>query len=217
MKGKRCIAALGYLLSLKALAGTYLPAVNLETENKDNRWSIIASLGYSEYQQMYQDDGQTAISRLAIAAELLATTQSAFGLEIGVQNGNRMRFVIPQNSLSLWSGVVRTTVKPILDLLLTANTSPLGESLLFTQIKGGLVYRQWQMDSDFVSNKTELAGEVQAGFGYPLTEITSLNLLYQGVFGGSPKLKAGSMISEVGHVSNIPVQHGLLFGLSIIA
>ncbi|KTC78002.1 hypothetical protein [Legionella brunensis] len=208
--------ALGCVLSFNALAGTYLPAVSLE-ETHGNRWSILASLGYGQYQHIYSDDGQTPLGRLAVAAELLTTSQTAFGLEVGVQNGNRMRVALPVHTLDVLSGgIVRTTVKPMLDLLLTANTTPINESLLFTQIKGGLAYRQWQMETDLIGNKTELAGEVQAGFGYPLTEITSLNLLYQGVFGGSPKLRQGSL-GESWHFSNIPVQHGILFGFSVIA
>lgn len=209
--------ALGCVLSFNALAGgSHIPAISLESENEDNRWSIIASLGYGQYQSMYRDDGQTAIGRLAIAAELLTTRQTAFGLELGVQSGNRMRFEIPQSTLDVLGGVVRTTVKPMLDLLITANTNPLSESLLFTQIKGGIAYRQWQMDSDLINSKSELAGEVQAGFGYPLTEITSLNLLYQGVFGGNPKFHL-SPLNETGRISTIPIQHGVLFGLSVIA
>ena len=38
----------------------------------------------------------------------------------------------------------------MLDLLITAHANPVNESLLFTQIKGGLAYRHWQMDSVFL-------------------------------------------------------------------
>lgn len=209
------IVALGCVLSLKAAAGGFLPAISVE-ESPGSRWSIIASLGYGQYQHVYSNDGKTPLGRLAVGAELLSTSQTAFGLEFGVQNGNRMRVALPINTLDIVGGVVKTTVKPMLDLLLTANTTPISESLLFTQLKGGIAYRQWQMESDWVSNKTELAGELQAGFGYPLTEITSLNLLYQGVFGGNPKFRQNS-IGDAWHFSSIPIQHGILFGFSFIA
>ncbi|MDI9819832.1 MULTISPECIES: hypothetical protein [unclassified Legionella] len=209
------MSILACVLSFNALAGTYLPAISFE-ENQGNRWSIIASLGYGQYQQVYSDDGKTALGRLAVSAELLSTSQTAIGLEVGVQNGNHMRLALPFGTLGTLGGVVRTTVKPMLDFLVTANTAPINESLLYTQFKGGIAYRQWQMDTVLISNKTELAGEVQAGFGYPLTEITSLNLLYQGVFGGTPRFRQG-WLTDNAHISNIPVQHGVLLGFSVIA
>lgn len=202
-------------LSLNA-RGTQPPAVVLEEVGiGDNRWSVTASTGYTEYQNMYHNDGHSVIARMAVAAELLATTQSSFGIELGVQNGRSMRLGIPHGTLDVLGGVVRTTVKPMLDLLITASSNPVTESLLFTQVKGGIAYRRWQVDSYLIGNKSELAGEVQAGFGYPITEVTSLNLLYQGVFGASPKLRTNQYM-ESWRLSNIPVQHGLLLGFLII-
>ncbi|WP_028389040.1 hypothetical protein [Legionella fairfieldensis] len=206
----------GCFLSLDLLAGSYFPVTIANSENLDNRWSIIASLGYSEYQHMYRSDGQTAIGRLAFAAELLTASQATFGLEIGAQNGNRMRFAIPQGAMDILGCAVRTTMRPMLDLLITANAAPVSESPLFTQVKGGIAYRHWQINPASISNKSALAGEVQAGLGYPLTEITNLNLLYQGVFGGNPKFHINPF-TETGLITNIPVQHGVLLGFSIIA
>lgn len=208
-----CLITIGCFLSFNVFANSYL----LPTpESLDNRWSVIASSGYSDFQHMYRSDGQTAIGRLALAAELLTVTQANFGLELGVQTGNRMRFAIPQGPLATLGYAVQTTMRPMFDLLVTANASPLTESLLFTQLKGGIAYRYWQIDSFRINNKSEIAGEVQAGFGYPLTEITNLNLLYQGVFGSNPKFRVNPF-AETGSVSNLPIQHGVLLGLSIIA
>jgi hypothetical protein len=210
------LIVIGCFLSFNVLARSYLPTLLSNSENLDNRWSVIASLGYGEYQHMYRSGGQTAIGRLAFAAELLATNQATFGLEIGVQSGNRMRLTIPQGALDTLGCAVRTTMRPMLDLLVTANATPLNESLLFTQVKGGIAYRHWQINSVWINNKSEIAGEVQAGVGYPLTEITNLNLLYQGVFGGSPKLHTNPL-TETGFITSLPIQHGVLLGLSIIA
>ncbi|MCC5014869.1 MULTISPECIES: DUF3187 family protein [Legionella] len=202
-------------LSLHA-HGALPPVVVLEDVGiEDNRWSVTASTGYTEYQNMYHNDGHSVVARMAVAAELLATTQSSFGIEFGVQNGRSMRLGIPHGTLDVLGGVVRTTVKPMLDLLITANSNPVTESLLYTQVKGGIAYRRWQIASYLIDNKSELAGEVQAGFGYPITEVTSLNLLYQGVFGAAPKIRANPSM-ESWRLSNIPVQHGLLLGFSII-
>jgi hypothetical protein len=215
---KMCFIAVGFFLSFKVFASSFLPISSLfaNPDNLDNRWSIIASLGYGEYQHMYRADGQTVLGRLALAAEMLAASQATFGLEIGLQSGNRMRFAIPQGTFDTLGGAVRTTMRPMLDLLVTAYMNPLSESLLFTQVKGGIAYRHWQIDSNWINNKSEFAGEVQAGLGYPLTEISNLNLLYQGVFGGNPKLHA-NLFNEPRMISSLPMQHGVLLGFSIIA
>ncbi|KTD24680.1 MULTISPECIES: hypothetical protein [Legionella] len=208
---RMCLMTIGCFLSFNVFANSYLPP-----ESLDNRWTLVASLGYSDYQHMHRSEGQTAVGRLALAAELLTATQANFGLEVGVQTGNRMRFAIPQGPIAALGYAVQTTMRPMFDLLVTANANPLTESLLFTQLKGGIAYRYWQINSFRINNKAEIAGEVQAGFGYPLTEITNLNLLYQGVFGSNPRFHVHPF-PESGSVSNIPIQHGVLLGLSIIA
>lgn len=210
------LAMLGWYLSVNAFAGSSAtPTLIMDTEGLDNRWSIITSLGYGQNHHMYRSDGKTAIGRLAFAAELLTTQQAAFGLELGVQTGNNMRLAFFQTPLATLGCMVRTTMKPMLDLLVTAHANLVDESLLFTQVKGGITYRHWQVDSFLINSKSALAGEVQAGLGYPLTEITNLNLLYQGVFGGNPKLHLNPE-PEASTISNLPVQHGLLLGFSII-
>lgn len=210
------ILLLNFSLSLSVIAGTAPSKEETNSDNIDHRLSVIASLGYGNYQRFYHSDGQTAIGRIALAAELLTTNQATFGLEFGLQSGNRMRVIIPQSTVDVLGCAVQSTVKPMLDLLVTANTSPLNESLLFTQFKGGIAYRYWQIHRDWIQNKSELAGEVQAGIGYPLSELTNLNLVYQGVFGGNSKITFNPL-TEIGYVSNIPVQHGILLGISVIA
>jgi hypothetical protein len=111
-------------------------------------WSVTASLGYTNYQSMYSDDGQTALGRLAIGKELFTRKYLIFGLEIGVQSGNTMRLNVPQITLDEIGGLPnQSTVKPTLDLLATAKIQPLGSSQFFGEIKGGIAYRQWQADS----------------------------------------------------------------------
>ncbi len=208
--------AIGFFLSFNAFANSNLPSMIATPTDLDNRWSIITSLGYGDYQHMYRSDGKTAIGRFALAAELLTASQANFGLELGLQTGSRMRFVIPHGPIAIVESPVRTVMKPMLDLLITAYASPLNESLLFTQVKGGIAYRHWQIDNYRISNKSGIAGEVQAGLGYPLTEITNLSILYQGVFGGNPKFRVNPL-TESGFMSSSPVEHGLLLGFSVIA
>lgn len=210
------VMIIGCLLSSYLLA--HSPTANTVDENIDDlphHWSVAASLGYGDYQNMYQNDGETALGRLAIATELFVANQGTVGLEAGVQNGNHMQVATapdPFNVLNRF--VVQTTVRPMLDFLLTANTDLIGASLFFAQVKGGIAYRQWKIASNLINSKSELAGEIQAGLGCPLTEITSLNLLYQGVFGANSKFSF-SPFTNTGVVASIPVQHGLLLGLSV--
>ncbi|MCA0404326.1 MAG: hypothetical protein LCH30_11155 [Proteobacteria bacterium] len=217
MKRAISLIILGAVLSFTAIAGSYSDEkLSVDTDPLGNRWSIIASLGYTEYQKMYRHDGQTALARLAFAASFLATRQASFGFELGAQTGNRMRLAIPQGTLGLLGCAVRTTVRPMVDLLITANTTPINESLLYTQVKGGIAYRHWQINNILLGDKSTIAGEVQAGIGYPITEITNLNLLYQGIFGGNPKFRANPY-GESGYIVNVPIQHGILLGFSIVA
>jgi len=207
---------IGSLISFNVFGSPDAPTLMIsESEDLGNRWSIIGSLGYTEYQHTSGSGSQTALGRLALAAEMLTTNQANFGLEFGVQTGNRMRLAFPQGTIAVMGTAVSTTMRPMLDLLITAHANPVNESLLFAQIKGGIAYRHWQIDSFYFNNKSEISGEFQAGFGYPLTELANLNLLYQGIFGGNPKLRVNPA-NYTGYLAGLPIQHGILLGFSII-
>ena len=55
---------------------------------------------------------------------------------------------------------------------------------------------------------------MQAGLGYALSERANLNVSYQGIFGGNPDFHFNAD-SATGRVSNIPVQNGVLLGLTV--
>lgn len=205
------------LLSFNAFSSTKAPVLMISnTEGLDNRWSVLASLGYTALQHTHGPGSKTVLGRLALGAELLTTNQANFGLEFGVQTGSsRLRLAIPENAVTALGSVARTTMRPMLDLLITAHANPVDESLLFTQIKGGISYRHWQINNIYFNNKSEITGELQAGFGYPLTEMTNLNLLYQGIFGGNPRPQVNPLTYS-GFIVSLPIQHGLLFGFSAI-
>ena len=213
MHSPKQLVMLGLLMVCKPLFALSLPAVTFDT-GQENRWSLSANVGVCQYQHVYGHDATTSLGRLALAAELLSFRQTAFGLEMGVQTGNRMHVIPPVEHFGLYNELITTTIRPMIDFLVTTNTIPLGESLLFTQLKGGLAYRQWKIAHDLLNNISEFAGEVQAGFGYPLTEAANLTLLYQGVFSGNTRYTFGSYQPNL-QVSNIPVQHGMLFGISL--
>lgn len=211
MKMKLQLFTLGILFSFHVAANGYYPT----STTQDQPWSVTASVGNGKYQHVYHKDGQTALGRLALANELMLSGDIALGLEFGVQNGNHMRLEIPKETLNMLGWLpVRTNLGPMLDLLITAKSDPLGNSALFAQLKGGLAYRRWQMEQNKVNDLSQLAGEIQAGFGYPLTALASLNLLYQGIYGGNPEF-VPLFTPKAGRISNIPVLHAMLVGLSV--
>lgn len=207
---------IGCLLSFNAFTSGDSPVMMIsDSDFMDNRWSVLGSLGYSGYQQIRTYGSQTGLARLALARELINTNQANFGMELGLQSGYHIHLQVSQETFPYYGRPISTSIMPIMDLLITAYANPIGESLLFTQIKGGIAYRHWGMHNSYFENKSEISGEFQAGFGYPLTEISNLNVLYQGIFGGNPKIRINPF-TYAGYITNLPIQHGLLLGLSII-
>ena len=201
----------GCAISLSATAGT----MGVSTTEEKHTWSAILSLGYSEYQNMFQNDGQTELGRIAIGKELFTNNYIALGLELGIQNGNNMRLDIPQETLNELGGApIQSTIKPMMDLLATVKTTTLSTSPFFALVKGGVGYRRWQFENrNTVNDLAKFAGELQAGLGYSLNQSTSLSLLYQGIYGNNPNFTVDT-VNFVGHVSSIPTQQGVLLSLS---
>ncbi len=209
MKIKLQTLTLGTLLSLNAIADGYSP----ELTSLDQPWSVTASFGKGAYQNIHSNDAKTAVGRVALGNEMILTGDYAWGLELGLQNGNHMRVTIPKETLAVLEWLpVRSSLGPMLDLLITAKSDPLGHSAFFAQLKGGVAYRHWQIKQDPLYDLTQLAGEVQAGFGYPITALANLSLLYQGVFGSDPNFKMNTTYAQA---SNIPVLHAVLLGFTV--
>ncbi|MGL5741149.1 MAG: hypothetical protein ACRCXC_00645 [Legionella sp.] len=111
-------------------------------------WVFSAGIGYTDYMQTYQNDGQTAFARLSIGKTLYAPHQWLFGLEEGVQSGNTMRLHISDETMELLGGLpIPSTIKPMVDLLATIKSPLLHELTFFFQAKGGLTFRHWQFIS----------------------------------------------------------------------
>lgn len=201
---------MGFLFSLPLYAGSYSP----ELTSQDQPWSVTASVGSGNY-QVSASDRNTALGRLALGNELLLAGDIALGLELGLQTGNKICLNIPKETLHVlkWSPL-QTTLAPTLDLLITTKTDPLGNSAFFAQLKGGLAYRHWKIDRIPDNEISQLAGELQAGFGYPISALASLSLLYQGVYGNTPNLEVNPA-SKKEILSNIPTLHAILLGLSV--
>jgi hypothetical protein len=201
----------GVLFSFPLFADGYLP----QPISQDQPWSFILSFGNGKYQHVYPDDSQSAIGRLAVGNELLLTGDYAVGVEVGLQNGNHLRLEVPDETLAVLGWYpVRSTLGPILDLLVTAKSDPLFGSDFFAQFKGGVAYRHWGVRSTPSAELFRLNGEFQAGIGYPMSPLANLSLLYQGVYGGNPNFYFNSP-SNTNNVANIPTLHSLLFGFTV--
>lgn len=211
MNIKLQVIAIGLLLSLNLFAGVLSP----EMTSQDQPWSITASVGHGEYQKMFPKDKQSTLARLAMDNELLLTGDFALGLEFGIQSGAQMHLDIPYETLAVLEWLpVQTTLGPMLDLLFTAKSDPLFGSSFFALLKGGIAYRYLQVERKPIKELSQLAGEFQAGFGYPITALANLNLLYQGVYGNDPFVKVYSA-TKTASISNIPILHAVLLGFSV--
>ncbi|WP_188883528.1 hypothetical protein, partial [Alicyclobacillus cellulosilyticus] len=161
-------------MTLPAVAGS-MGAVDVPVSHP---WSVTGSLGYTVYEDMFRDDGQTAVGRFAIGRDVYTGNSLTWGLEVGVQSGNTMRYFPSQAAIDALGGLpIQTTVKPMLDALVTLKTASFGTIPVFAQLKGGIAYRRWQFnDRDSINDKSRIAGEVQAGLGGFISERTSLSL-----------------------------------------
>jgi hypothetical protein len=178
-------------------------------------WSVTASLGYTSYEYGAHGTGQTPVGRLGIGKALCDFGATSFGLELGVQNGNTMHLFIPQSQLDALGGLpVEATITPLLDLLATLRISVASTSTVFIDLKGGAAYRRMYIDRDSVNSKSQFAGEFQGGVGMPITDSSTISILYQGVYGGSLDFTVNTT-AFTGHIANIPVQNGVLISLNI--
>lgn len=202
---------IGILLSFNVIASDYFP---IQT-SQDQPWSVIASAGTGNY-QLDSRDSNTALGRLALANELMLAGSVALGLELGLQTGSHMKIEIARETLKTLKRLLplHTALAPTLDLLITTKSDPLGNSPVFAQLKGGLAFRHWSEDNTF-SDISQLAGEIQAGFGYPITALASLSLLYQGIFSGNGQNVYFNTHTQKEYLTNIPTLHALLVALSV--
>ena len=179
-------------------------------------WGFSGSLGLSRYDFVYNKDGQSTIGRLSFNTQYIASDFLALGLEVGVQNGNTMRLDIPKPTLDLLGGEpVTIIVKPMVDLLVTAQVTPFDDVGFFGFIKGGVAYRQLQVDRNEVNDLSKTSPELQAGVGYKINDNLALHMEYQQIFGNNPYYQVNEL-NETATIANIPTQKAVLIGLTLI-
>ncbi|MCR9192487.1 MAG: hypothetical protein NXI01_07485 [Gammaproteobacteria bacterium] len=147
--------------------------------------------GYGKYEGGVGQDGNVTQLRLTLGARApQAYTYKNFqiGGELGVQTGNSQRLSATTAVSALNGGLpFQATVKPLIDLLATLTYKIQPDSPYAVILKGGIAYRQLQLDG-VSSNKDSLSkvnGEFQAGLGYRLSEHAQLTAMYQGIYSSS--------------------------------
>lgn len=179
-------------------------------------WGFSGSLGITHYSYVYNNDGQSVIGRLGLNGQYALSDFVAFGLEAGVQNGNTMRLDISKESLDLLGGEpVSILVKPMVDMLVSMQVTPFEDEGFFSFIKGGMAYRQLQVDRNEVNDLFKISPELQAGLGYKISDYLAIHIEYQHVFGGDPYYQVNEL-TQTATIANIPTQKAVLLGLTLI-
>ncbi|HHU0103065.1 TPA: hypothetical protein ACT9NQ_000781 [Legionella pneumophila] len=180
------------------------------------RWGLSGSTGATYYHDAYAHDGQSILGRLSVNLQYEASESLRPGLELGVQNGNTMRLDTPKPIRDALGGEpVEILIKPMLDVLLTLQMFPFDNPGLFGFVKGGLAYRQLQVDRNEVNDLAKTSPELQVGLGYGMTDNSAFFVGYQRVFGHHPNYQINPA-TETGYLEAIPDQDSLLLGLSIV-
>lgn len=212
---KSTLLSLGCCVSLASFAGS-MGAPPPPPVVDDCPWMITGSLGYAGLNGSNNGQGQSAVGRLGIGKVLRDYGRSSLGLEMGVQNGTTMQLFIPQATQDELGGLpVTVAVKPLLDLLATWRITPVSTTAMFGELKLGAAYRRMDViNRETVNNKSQFAGEVQAGIGMPISDVATLSLLYQGIYGANVDFQANTL-TDTGLIQNIPIQNGVLLSLNV--
>jgi hypothetical protein len=210
MRNKLMKYSLTFLVSALLSTQTLANFTNI-SETQKSPWAMSGSLGMAQFESTKAHQGQTSLARFGLNYALTRF----LGLEAGIQNGNQMRFDLPQESEDILGGMpVSGTIKPQLDLLFTVKT-PKTQLIkpLYAQIKAGMAYRQLQMDRDSINDLQEFSPELQVGLGFAFNERLDFSLMYQQVFGQKPKFVVDAL-RETASIANIPSQKALMLGLT---
>jgi len=200
------LCCVGFLSSAQACSNCDLPL----------HFGISADIGFTQYPNMYHQDGQSVLGRLSLQTNYVPSDFIVLGIEAGLQNGNTMRLNLPKSTLDLLGGEpVSLIVKPLVDLLVTAQITPFEDVGFCGFIKGGVAFRQLQVDRNEVNDLSKISPELQAGLGYKINDNLALHIEYQQVFGGDPNYQVDPL-TETASLSNIPTQKAVMLGLSLI-
>lgn len=197
-------------------SGFFSPAQACFTCDMPLHFGISADIGFTQYNKVYLQDGQSVLGRLSLQTQYSPSDFFALGIESGLQNGNTMRLNLPKSTLDLLGGEpVSVMVKPMIDLLGTLQVTPFDDFGLFGVLKGGVAFRQLQVNRNEVNDLSKTSPEFQAGLGYKINDNMAFHINYQQILGGNPNYQINPF-TETATISNIPGQKTILFGLNLI-
>lgn len=201
---------LSLLFFLPVIAGT-MGDVNTAALSP---FSLGAFGGYGVIDGSYGQDGNFSQARLAGGYDFYTFKNVLIGVELGVQSGNTMRLEASADIINTTGGLpIQVVSKPFVDLLVSTSTSFSANSSLSLILKGGIAYRQLQLQDRSSGSDTlnKVNGEFQAGLGYAITNHARVNAIYQAIYNTN---NAGIGINSVEDVtlSQIPTQQAGFLG-----
>jgi hypothetical protein len=209
-------ALISVLISLPAFATTDYKSNNMVPAWLTSRVYMGAYGGYGTIDGAYENDGDFTQGRLSLGLNAYQYQRAMFGAEIAVQSGNSMRLQVSPAVLAALGGLpVQVTLKPFVDLLVTVKGQITDRFPLIAFLKGGIAYRQMQLN-DRISSKDYLSqvnGELQAGLGYKLTEYATLTAFYQGIYSKSSAGVSVDPTGEFTYINQIPTQQAGFVGI----
>lgn len=182
-------------------------------EQRYTSWTVDGAFGMAFYPNMANHDGQSAMGRLSLGYALFSDIDAQLNLEAGIQSGNTMRLLLPKESIDVLGGLpIDAKMKPMLDILISANILPWSNPFMMW-LKGGIAYRELQLDRDSVPDLSQFSPEIQVGFGYQINQQAAIKLGYQYIFGKKSILTVNPLAEE-GVLHNIPMQQAGMIGVS---
>lgn len=168
--------------------------------------------GYGNYNGALSNDGQTGILRLALGTQFNLGRYALFGTELGIQTGNRMRINSDNAIVAIGSAPVFLTVRPPIDVLLTA-AFHFRKTPLTLLAKAGAAYCQGKMDSVTIPNKSKVMPEAQLGLNVGLSSEISLIVYYQHLFGSTPRLSNIDIDNGTATLNKLPTMQAGFIGI----
>jgi len=206
------LSLLGLSCSLPAISGTM---GNVNSTPASSMFYVGGFGGYGVTDGAYGQDGNFTQGRLTLGVHGMNYKKLLLGAELGVQSGNTMRLSASPDVINAAGALpIQSTLKPLLDALVTVKYQLPTANPISAILKGGIAYRQLQLNDRTSSedNLNKVNGEFQGGLGYNITEHVMLTAMYQGIYSAS---NAGLSLNSLGDVtlSHIPTQQAGFLGV----